>query len=231
MRIDQAVSKFKGLFVSDTTIPRRVLLGPLRGLKFQTNLTIQSQFLIGLYETEIHTWLAHLTQEIHSFVDVGAAGGAYTLYGLKHTPATYVISFEPDDCSRTKLIDNLHLNGLSTDELLLIDKCVADTRNDSTCTMNDIVRQVRTPCCMKVDIDGGEVKLLRGARLLLEMDDIRWIIETHSEELEAECLEILHAHEYTTHVVDNAWWRIIFSESRPAHNRWIVGYKEGALID
>jgi precorrin-6B methylase 2 len=231
MRIDRTVSTFKGLFVSDAMMPRRVLLGPLRGLTFRTNLTVQSQFLLGLYETEIHPWLTQLTRGIQSFIDVGAAGGAYTLYGLKRTPASSVITFEPDASSRSKLIENLHLNDLSTDALLLIDKCVGDTRDAHTCTLDDVAGRIQPPCCVKIDIDGGEVKLLQGAQHVLKMDDMRWIIETHSEELEAECLDILHEYEYSTQVVDNAWWRAVFSESRPAHNRWIVGYKDEPSID
>jgi len=226
MRIDRAVSKFKGMFVSDAVVPRKVLFGPLQGLTFRTDLRVQTQFVLGLYEKEIYSWLDKLTSRIETFVDVGAANGVYTLYGLTCTTASTIITFEPDDASRSKLIDNLHLNGLTADDLILCDKYVGREADTDTCKLNDFEDHIHSPCCMKVDIDGGEVNLLQGATRILEMSDIRWLVETHSQELEAKCLKILQEYGYRTHIVDNGWWRMIFSESRPPHNRWIVGYRD-----
>ena len=75
-------------------------------------------------------------------------------------------------------------------------------------------------------IEGAEVKALGGAAVLLHRLDVRWLIETHSADLERECLDILHLAGYKTRVISPAWWRFFLPEQRCGHNRWLAAAKD-----
>ena len=82
-----------------------------------------------------------------------------------------------------------------------------------------------------MDIDGGEVEALRGASRVMQTVGFRTIIETHSPELESDCLGLLREAGLTARVVPRPWWRKIITEGRPIpHNQWIVAARDPELI-
>ena len=89
---------------------------------------------------------------------------------------------------------------------------------------------------VKVDVDGAEMDVLRGAKQLIAGSAVRWIIETHTSELERECIVQLQSAGYVTRVIKKAWWRIIFPEVRIAahrpenHNQWLVAARQTDLV-
>jgi hypothetical protein len=79
---------------------------------------------------------------------------------------------------------------------------------------------------VKVDVEGAELQVLEGARDLLGRGGVSWIVETHSLELERECIRVLESCRLRVRVVEPAWWRVAVPETRPiAHNRWLVAYE------
>jgi hypothetical protein len=61
----------------------------------------------------------------------------------------------------------------------------------------------------------------------LESPGVRWLIETHSLDLERGCIELLAGHGYVTRIIPNAWWRIAVPEQRHGEiNRWLAAYRE-----
>ena len=75
-------------------------------------------------------------------------------------------------------------------------------------------------------LDGGEEQVLNGARNFNNLPGIRWLIETHSQQLEVSCDKILQAAGFQTRIIPNARWRIFVPELRPiAHNRWLASKK------
>lgn len=76
-------------------------------------------------------------------------------------------------------------------------------------------------------MEGAEVDVLAGAQALLMERGVSWLIETHSQMLEEQCIDCLANAGYETHIIPNAWWRKILPERRPlAHNRWLFARKE-----
>jgi hypothetical protein len=93
--------------------------------------------------------------------------------------------------------------------------------------LDSLMPSIHYPCLIKVDVDGAEVDVLAGARMLNTQPGVRWLIETHSAELEAGCVRQLESFGFTTRIVPNAWWRVLVLETRPiAHNRWLVAWKD-----
>lgn len=69
-------------------------------------------------------------------------------------------------------------------------------------------------------MDGYEADVLKSGEKLLSEGKVDLLIETHSKELEDECIGWLNERGYRCEVIDNAWWRFVVPEQRPtAHTQ------------
>jgi len=221
----------KGRFVSKERRPRRVVSGPYKGLVMQLGFAKELQMYLGLYERETHGWIKRLSRGIATGIDLGAAFGEFTVYFLKKTPAAKVYAFEPNLKVIPRLDENLALNGLAgTERMELVTRFAGTEETETEMRLDSLSESLQMPCFIKMDIDGGEVAVLKAATAINQLPAVRWLIETHSQELETECIEILRAAGFETRIVKNAWWRVILPEERPGgFNRWLVAWKAGDL--
>jgi len=219
---------FKRRLLGRTIRPRTVFTGAFRNLKFLLDPNHQSQLLLGLHERETHRWLPKLVEGCDSAIDIGTAEGEYAIYFLKRCNLQKVFTFDPDDASRERFQQNLALNELTDDgQLFQSPLAVRQTPDTGSTTLDELLPELPLPCCIKIDVDGGEAEILMGAKRLLQMHHCRWLIETHSIELERDCVRILEMAGYRTTIIKNAWWRIFVPEQRPIpHNRWLVAFPE-----
>lgn len=203
--------------------------GAFRGLTLHVDPRSALQVICGLYERETYGYLQKLTTGIESAVDIGASQGEFTIFLLKVVGAKTVLAFEPDSEHRDTFQANLKENGLDGDKRLqVVRKYLGQRENNEWTTLNSFANVLREPVFIKMDVDGGEVDLLLGGGELLNLARVRLLIETHSAELEKQCIKILENHGFTTKIIDNAWWRYFIKDQRPiGHNRWLVGYRRG----
>lgn len=193
------------------------------------DLTCQSQLYLGLFEYEIQGWLKRFSVHARTAIDIGAAAGEYSLFFLKKTQVEKVFAFEPSEPDRQQFLSNLWLNGLSEDTRLEVYSVFAGAQmSDGVLPLDTLLPKIALPVVVKMDVDGAEKEVLCGARQLLDLPQVRWIIETHTPALEDDCVSILQSAGYEVRIVPNAWWRIILPELRVAahrpenHNRWLV---------
>jgi methyltransferase FkbM-like protein len=225
----RVLSAIKSLVFPEGRVPRRILAGAFADLVMQLDLRNQSQLYVGAFEREIQPWLQTFATNAKAAVDVGVAEGEYCLYFLRKSNVRKVFGFEPmADCRRV-VEANLLLNGLAEDERLqLSEKFVGAVSGRDAISLDSIIDQLTFPVVVKVDVDGAEMDVLRGAGRLISLPQVRWIIETHTLGLERDCLKCLATAGYKTHIVRKAWWRIILPELRTAahhpenHNRWLI---------
>jgi hypothetical protein len=187
---------------------------------------------LGLYERELHRWLQFFASRAATAIDVVAADGAYTLYFLTRSEAQSVFAFEPEPRALDVLRGNLRLNGVDRDERLRILEARAGSGEAAdSVPLDSLFASIQTPCLVKIDVEGGEADVLLGASRLLGRGGVSWIIETHSAELEADCIRQLTTIGLSVSVVTPAWWRFIVPETRPIpHNRWIVAHEKGISL-
>lgn len=206
---------------------RSILLGPGRGLRMWLDLHHDTQLCLGLYEREIQCWLTHLASRARTLIDVGAAQGYYTLYFLARTHAERVLSVEPAAETRLQLLRNLELNGLRDDRRLRLLDAEAGARADAgELTLDGLRSEIVRPCLVKVDVDGGELAILKGGRELIEASGVSWLVEVHSAHLAAACASTLRQGGLEVRTVQNAWWRFLVPEMRPtAVNHWLVAFR------
>jgi len=204
-----------------------VLAGAFRGITLDLSLLTQLQLYVGLFERETYPWLRRLSEGIGSAIDVGAADGEYTLYFLKHTKAARVYAFEPDPAPRVVLFRNLELNSkLDLSRVTVSTKRLGSANSETDVMLDSLIDAITYPCLIKMDIDGGEVAGLGGARRLNMRPDVRWLIETHSKVLEDECVRILSSAGFRTQIISPAWWRRVLPEMRSIEqNRWLAAWK------
>jgi hypothetical protein len=188
----------------------------------------QTQLYTGLYERELAPWMKRCAEGIVSAADVGTAGGLYSLFFMGKTGAQKIFSFDPLDRSREEFLENLRLNGWSSGgRLVFSQKFVGKEKSADMETLDSLLPELAEPCLIKMDVEGAEVEVLKGAASVLARAKTRWVIEVHSEPLEKEVLSIFQKAGYRTRIVDNAWWRCILPEQRlQGHNRWVIAAKD-----
>lgn len=195
------------------------------------NLSLRSQMQIycGLFERELHPSIRRLSRGIATAIDIGAAYGEYTIFFLTKTPARKILAFEPGSQYLSILKNHLQINRVDLSKVALSPKFVGASDGEQEISLDSLAPVVQTPCLVKMDVDGAEERILQGAALFNLRPDIRWIIETHSKELEVHCVEMLKAAHFETKIIRNAWWRAFIPEMRPGdHNRWLVAWRTGA---
>ena len=228
MQSRKIYSLFKKLLFKNGVQPRIIKHGLFKGIKFYIDIQSELQFYWGLFEREIYYWVNKLSKRINTAIDIGVASGEYTIYFLVKTQAKKIFAFDPAQETQQSFFDNLKINNLNNNKRLkYYNKFVSDKITDNTMTLDSIKTQIEGPCLIKIDVDGGELDILKGATEFLKLSDCSWIIETHSKQLEEDCINILNIAQYKTIIVPNAWWRIIVPEQRPIeHNRWLVAFKD-----
>jgi FkbM family methyltransferase len=244
------ITPIKNALLPDTVRSRTIVTGPFRGITLEVSLR-GLQVYLGLWERETYGWIRHLSKGIQTAIDIGAANGLYTLYFLAKTGAK-VYAFEPNVSMLEALDRNLVANGLKGSKRLVISgdfigslptssgsgsgKQLQDagldpawagiTKKVQVTQLDSMLDIIETPCLIKMDVDGGEVAILRGTVGINKMPGVRWIIETHSLDLENGCIELLRSAGFQTRVIPNGWWRVFIPELRPiAHNRWLAAWK------
>jgi hypothetical protein len=221
------LSVAKQSFVQNKCAPRTIVAGPFRGIRMNLNLAQQTSLYLGLFERETYPWLRRLSKKIGTALDIGAAHGEYTLYFLMKTKAHKVYTFEPVAAMLSDLEGNLELNHeRGSERLILSTKCVGRSSSKTSLNLDALLNDISLPCFIKMDVDGAEDEILAGATGINALPDVRWLIETHSQEMETACLRRLELAGFKTKVINNAWWRFVVPEQRPsAHNRWLAAWK------
>jgi len=98
--------------------------------------------------------------------------------------------------------------------------------NDGFIKLDDLDIDNATNVFVKIDVKCAELNVLKSANNLLKQKACSLLIETHSLQLEKDCINYLSKLKYDCEIIKNAWWRIIVPEIRPLeHCRWIYANK------
>jgi len=170
-------------------VPGRVVYDWIDGTRFivrlgETGLT--GNMYCGLHEFADMAYVLHTTTPADLFVDVGANVGSYTLLACSVRRARG-ICFEPVPQTYQRLLDNLRLNDL-TDRVRAFNLGLSDRRGELRFTVGencmnhvmadgedaadstqvdvvplDSILDGESPTAMKIDVEGFESAVIRGA--------------------------------------------------------------------
>jgi predicted nicotinamide N-methyase len=194
------------------------------GIKMPFDLQVQSRIFLGLYEIELNRHLRRMVVPGTACMDVGSQVGYYGLVCAKRANAP-VVSIDADPWAIERMTDAIAANPELALCISLEHGTVGNGPDDVR--LDDLAgRMPKTPGFVKIDIDGGEVDALQsGARLFREARP-HVIVETHTLELERDCVRVLHDYGYRPRIVHQ---RTVLPDLRPVdHNRWLVAYGEPA---
>jgi len=166
---------------------------------------IVGNIYMGLEDFEEMGFLLHFLREGDLFVDVGANVGAYTLLASGVCKAKS-IAIEPIPTTFELLMANLYINdllylvepvrvGMGSSESMLyftagedvLNRVILDERKGNSILVNvttlDNLLREREPLCVKIDVEGWEFEVIRGANKTLNNDSLKAIIvELHGHE-------------------------------------------------
>lgn len=196
----------------------RILQGPLRGQRWVAGAATHGCWL-GSYESEKQHAIADRLNDGDVFFDVGANVGFYTLLAAKYVGATgQVVAFEPFPGNVSFLQRHMTLNHLENVELFEAavsdqagtgkfspgpDGCTGRLGGDGQLavelvTLDDLTVSGRIPFpdVIKIDVEGAEFQVLKGAAKLLSDRHPVVFLATHGKQVKHDCLELLKGLRY-----------------------------------
>lgn len=199
----------------------KVPLGLFRGLKLKLDLSSKFQVYLGLYEKETHKYIRRsLKSDV--FIDVGASGGE--LCALFANNNTTIFAIEPNEEELDLIKSQIQMNLNQKSQYQIIRKFCGT--NDDFIKLDDLDIDKATNIFVKIDVECAELAVLKSANNLLKQKACSLLVETHSLQLEKDCINYLTKLKYDCEIIKNAWWRIIVPETRPVeHCRWIYANK------
>ena len=197
-----------------------ILAGPLRGKKWVVGSSVHGCWF-GSYESRKQQLIAGVLKPGQVMYDVGANVGLYSLLASAAVgPDGRVFAFEPVEENVRYLERHLKLNGISNccavraavsskdgaepfdfwnDRSMgrlsaLGTERVPTIRLDSFLAADPVKRR---PDFVKIDVEGGEARVLEGAVSLLKENSPIVSVATHSPELDLHCNKLLTSLGYT----------------------------------
>ncbi len=169
---------------------------------------IDKKLTANLFEDQEISFLLKKIQskEPHSFIDIGAHAGLYSIIIKKFFPNIEIISFEPDTQNRYQFFGNLFLNqlhnrikvydvGLSNKNGVVpfgmrseaFGKRGGKSINNSAeekvrvDKLDNLLNYKNTYCLIKIDVEGHECEVIEGAKTFLKNNSCLIQVELWSE--------------------------------------------------
>lgn len=184
----------------------RVLTGPARGARLELDLAHEKSYWLGSYEPEIQALLQETVRPGDVVFDVGANVGFFSVLAARLGAKVY--AFEPVPQNASRIARNAARNGLdievvpaavwdSADGVALVPgESLSEWHAEGgggilSITLDDFIRTHDAPDVLKIDVEGAEGRVLRGAAALLELRPRLVVCETHGEAALAEVRALL----------------------------------------
>lgn len=202
----------------------KVMFGICRGNYLPMNLRRNIRVKFGIYEPEIAGYVRRYATPGSCCYDIGAQYGYYTLALARLARPGRVYSFEANRDLCAKLMETLALNPELKSSVEVVNTFLAEQTDPGTnrASIDHLVFEqgLMAPDFIKMDIDGPEYEVLRGASRVLRERRPRLVVETHSPELEVNCKRLLEEAGYAARIIKN---NPLLGEHRPIElNRWLT---------
>ena len=204
---------------------QRIKAGIAKGIKMNIDINSKSQRVLGLDEREIQKAFKEYSKMATHFFDIGGSDGYYSLIYRKFNPSGVIYNFEAQEHFKKEQVVHFNMNSFNPIQFQF-SKFVSDLNDDKNISIDELFKETNQKLLFKIDVDGGEMDVLNGMHNTIKNNRCYFIIETHSLQLEMDCIKFLENYGYKTTLIDVAWYRKFVPEDRPTeHNRWFTAVK------
>jgi FkbM family methyltransferase len=227
-RTTRLLRPFVNAILPDHEIAIRVRSGFGAGLQMPIFPRSEKYYWSGVHERHVQESLVHLLRPGMTFWDVGAHIGFFSLIASRLVTRTgHVEAFEPFPPNRVRLATSIALNqaanvtihaialaeGTGTAAFHMTSSSLTgslvpnggDSFMPVQCvSADDAMRSIRAPDFVKIDAEGAELAVLRGARRMLLSNRPTILIELTSGDMLAEVRELAPGY-HTTNIGANHW--------------------------
>jgi FkbM family methyltransferase len=200
----------------------------------------------GTYESDAVAFLEFTLRSVDVFVDVGAHAGYYTLMAARL--AKEVIAFEPNPSNYKFLRFNIFLNRL--DNVKAVGAAVSDFNGHAklyvpkqggrsltdratlayegedsvevpVVTLDTFLEHIDSPSVIKIDVEGDELNIIKGALKTIAKGVRLIIVEIHSSDVKMPIIELLRNLGYMMREKGKfLFFFRSFSSSNPRFRHW-----------
>jgi len=210
------------LIPANAAVP--ILQGPLRG-KLWVKGSSDNGCWLGSFEHDKQRLMSSMLHPGETMFDVGANVGYYTLLGSHRVGTTgHVVAFEPLPANVRFLQRHVRLNRVQNVSLQAVAVSDHDGRarfaphasnamgklsdagsvEVATVSLDSIAKAGRfpDPNLLKIDVEGAELGVLRGAAQLLERARPAILLATHGADVHRQCCDFLRNAGYELRPID-----------------------------
>jgi FkbM family methyltransferase len=201
--------------------------GLAQGMSMLVDPRFELHYLRGDYEPWIQEWMEGALRRGHLYCDVGAHAGFFVLCAARLVgTGGAIFAFEPDPDNYLRLAAAVERNGLthvqafpaaawsssgtagfhraSPDSGRFDGRVAGSPQQGShlstvtTIQLDDILGD--PPRAVKIDVEGGESEVLKGAARIASCRATQWLVELHGTPQETEVQAFFCQHGYSVHV-------------------------------
>lgn len=225
----KALRAVKNYFASPRTPFRKIHFGLARGFSLPMSRRSQLRMEFGLFERPVKHYVKEFSRGAFVAYDVGAAEGYYVLaFAQCLGIGAKIYAFEPDLPWVKHLEEVIRYNKLSNRVEIIGEYIGSAFADHDEVSLDALIknRQLPLPDVLKIDIEGAELRALRGMESILRSRRPKIILETHSRKLKLDCRAFLEKIGYAVDDVPFGWFEKVFPEFRapPSENSWLVAY-------
>lgn len=209
----------------------RILGGPFRGARMFLNPANSKRKIFGLYEYVLNDWIAKAAPLSDFVFDVGSNTG-YDLYGFAHlasagnTRPVRMVGFEPDAANLPELTIPLTWPEYSGGGIEIVEKFAGAGVDERTTTLDAAFDErpglAGKTGLIKIDVEGGESEVLRGAASLLDAPQHRWLVEIHGRDRISEVARFFVERNRPFLIREMKALPLIGAESREIETYWLT---------
>jgi FkbM family methyltransferase len=214
--VSHALRWMASRFPEGSVVPIRS--GYAQGMLWKRSHRYVNGYWLGHFELEIQAAIARILSPGDFFLDVGANAGLLSLVALRKIgPHGKCVSLDPDPANCQNMAELARLNALTN--WVIVQKAAAEspgklrfatasagnptghlaregesanTFDVDVTTVDEISREHGAPRLVKVDVEGAEVRVLRGAAQTLREMRPALLIELHAPDLASAARDLLH---------------------------------------
>lgn len=160
----------------------RVWRGPFRGARLVANPRASVRKILGLYEHELNSWFEATLPSVTRILDVGANDGYFALgcaAAFDRLGITgEIVCFEPAPVHAGALRQAANAVNSGRVRIDVVQAMVGEHAGPGVVTLDDLPLTVRRNTLIKIDVEGAELDVIRGAESWIEPSNA-FVIEVH----------------------------------------------------